>query len=160
VKVPLNQNPKRNPRQEFLDCDWNSRRDNGFGTGPAGFDRPKIIAQQQANQMEQVAQINAANTATAMAATQQFLLSQATATPQPTAVQPTKTPVVVIATSTPQAAPRAHFLLMNWLPFTRFRPKWLPEEQPLLHLLPPNYPIPVLLTILVSPASLGWLPSW
>ncbi len=62
---------------------------------------PRIISQQQANQMEQVARINAANTATALAATQQFLESQATATPQPTAVQPTKTPVVVIATSTP-----------------------------------------------------------
>lgn len=61
---------------------------------------PKLIAQQQANQMEQVAQINAANTATALAATSQFIANQATATPPPTAVVPTKTPVVVIATST------------------------------------------------------------
>jgi len=61
---------------------------------------PKLIAQQQSSQLEQVAQINAANTATALAATSQFIANQATATPQPTAVEPTKTPVVVISTST------------------------------------------------------------
>lgn len=61
---------------------------------------PGLISQQQASQMEQVAQINAANTATAMAATSQFIAAQATATPLPTAAEPTKTPVVVIATST------------------------------------------------------------
>lgn len=61
---------------------------------------PKLIAQQQSNQLEQVARINAANTATALAATNAYLQSQMTATPLPTS-EVTKTPVVVIATSTP-----------------------------------------------------------
>jgi len=65
---------------------------------------PKIIAQQQASQMEQVAQINAANTATALAATNQVIADMVTSTPLPTTVLPTKTPVIVFATSTPAGA--------------------------------------------------------
>jgi hypothetical protein len=67
---------------------------------------PNIIAQQRATNLEQAAQINAANTATAMAATAN---AQAQAiTPTKAAVvlgasNATKTPVILIATSTPKA---------------------------------------------------------
>lgn len=74
---------------------------------------PKIIAQQQANQLEQVAQINAKNTATALAATNQAIKAQATATLQ--AVLLTKTPVVVLATSTPQPGAERTLLSPNEL---------------------------------------------
>jgi len=64
---------------------------------------PGIMAQQRADQLEQSAQINAANTATSMAATALVLQNQATATPNPALFTPTKTPVVVLQTSTPAA---------------------------------------------------------
>jgi hypothetical protein len=64
---------------------------------------PGIMAQQRADQMEQAAQINAANTATAMAATSLAIQNAATATPNPALFTPTKTPVVVLQTSTPAA---------------------------------------------------------
>jgi cytoskeletal protein RodZ len=64
---------------------------------------PGIMAQQRADQLEQAAQINAANTATAMAATALAFQNQATATPNPALFTPTKTPVVVLQTSTPAA---------------------------------------------------------
>jgi hypothetical protein len=66
---------------------------------------PGILQQQRANQLEQAAQINAANTATAMAATALAVQNAATATPKPTVfVAPTKTPLVVLQTSTPGVA--------------------------------------------------------
>ncbi|MDP3450970.1 MAG: hypothetical protein Q8R87_10335, partial [Anaerolineaceae bacterium] len=61
-------------------------------------------------QQEQAAQINAANTATAMYATSMAQLAQATKTPTKTVVAaaggaaPTKTPVVVIQQNTPMGA--------------------------------------------------------
>ena len=64
---------------------------------------PGILQQQRANQLEQAAQINAANTATAMAATALAFQNAATATPNPALFTPTKTPVVVLQTSTPAA---------------------------------------------------------
>jgi hypothetical protein len=61
---------------------------------------PGIISQQRNQNIEQAAQINAANTATAMAATANAL-PQSTATPVDT-LSPTGTPVVsIILTSTP-----------------------------------------------------------
>lgn len=57
---------------------------------------PGILSQQRANNIEQAAQINAANTATAMAATAFAQQQLATAT-----TIPTRTPMIVIATSTP-----------------------------------------------------------
>lgn len=66
---------------------------------------PGILQQQRADQLEQAAQINAANTATAMAATAMALQNAATATPRPTVlVAPTKTPLIVLQTSTPAVA--------------------------------------------------------
>jgi LPXTG-motif cell wall-anchored protein len=65
------------------------------------FGQKFLTAQRQQHQ-EQAALINAANTATAMAAT---LAAQPTATqvpPTPEPQMPTNTPVVVIASSTPQ----------------------------------------------------------
>ena len=68
---------------------------------------PGLLARQQAAQQEQAAQINAANTATAMAATalvqaqQATLLAKTTVAPTKTPVIPTKTPVVVVQASTP-----------------------------------------------------------
>jgi cytoskeletal protein RodZ len=65
---------------------------------------PSILQQQRNSQLEQAAQINAANTATAMAATALAIQNAATATPTPTVASPTKTPVVVLYTSTPASA--------------------------------------------------------
>jgi cytoskeletal protein RodZ len=66
---------------------------------------PGYLQNQHNNQLEQAAQINAANTATAMAATAMAIQNAATATPSPTAiVVPTKTPLVVLSTSTPATA--------------------------------------------------------
>jgi len=68
---------------------------------------PGLLARQQASQQEQAAQINAANTATAMAATalvqaqQATLLAKTTVAPTSAPVQPTNTPVVVVQASTP-----------------------------------------------------------
>ena len=62
---------------------------------------PNILAQQRASQLEQAAQINAANTATAMAATALAQQNAKTATPLPAAVLPTKTPLIVVAVNTP-----------------------------------------------------------
>jgi type II secretory pathway pseudopilin PulG len=67
---------------------------------------PGLLANQQAAQQEQAAQINAANTATAMAATALVQAQQATqlaktVAPTKTPVIPTKTPVVVVQASTP-----------------------------------------------------------
>lgn len=68
---------------------------------------PKYLANQRAAQQEQAAVINAANTATAMAATsmanQQFTQAAQTAIARTPTVGPTKTPVVVVAANT-QAA--------------------------------------------------------
>jgi len=66
---------------------------------------PKYLASQRADQMEQAALINAANTATAMAAINQanLLQTQLAQTAEalvPTAA-PTNTPVVTVATNTP-----------------------------------------------------------
>jgi LPXTG-motif cell wall-anchored protein len=65
---------------------------------------PNIIAQQRANNAEQVAQINAANTATAMAATANAQVVATTAAPIILAQGQAKTPVILVATSTPVVA--------------------------------------------------------
>jgi LPXTG-motif cell wall-anchored protein len=71
---------------------------------------PKLLADRRLAQQEQAAQINAFNTATAMYATSQAQLAQATKTPTKTVVAaaggavPTKTPVVVIQQNTPMGA--------------------------------------------------------
>jgi len=65
---------------------------------------PNIIAQQRANNAEQVAQINAANTATAMAATANAQTVVTTAAPIVVAQAAAKTPVILVATSTPVVA--------------------------------------------------------
>ena len=65
---------------------------------------PGIISQQRASQLEQAAQINAANTATAMAATALAIEQAATPTPLPFTPTPTNTPVIAVATSTPVVA--------------------------------------------------------
>ncbi|MHC1740333.1 MAG: LPXTG cell wall anchor domain-containing protein [Anaerolineaceae bacterium] len=64
---------------------------------------PGIISQQRATNLEQAAQINAANTATAMAATALAQQQAVTSTPAATKVPPTATPRV-IATGTPVVA--------------------------------------------------------
>ncbi len=68
---------------------------------------PRYLANQRAQQQEQAAQINAANTATALAATsianQQLTQVARTALARTPTVGPTKTPVVVIAPNTPVA---------------------------------------------------------
>lgn len=68
---------------------------------------PRYLATQRAAQQEQAAQINAANTATAMAATsaanQRLTQAARTAIARTPTVGPTKTPVVVIAANTPEA---------------------------------------------------------
>jgi type II secretory pathway pseudopilin PulG len=70
---------------------------------------PGMMQQSRNNQLEAAAQINAANTATAMAATALALQNAATATPAitNTPILPTKTPLVVLATSTPGAGESA-----------------------------------------------------
>jgi hypothetical protein len=69
---------------------------------------PKLLAEQRLEQQEQAAQINAYNTATALAATSLAQLQQVTKTPTRTAVPvavggavATKTPVVVVIQNTP-----------------------------------------------------------
>jgi Na+-transporting methylmalonyl-CoA/oxaloacetate decarboxylase gamma subunit len=68
---------------------------------------PRYLANQRAQQQEQAAQINAANTATALAATsmanQQVTQAARTSIARTPTVGPTKTPVVVIASNTPAA---------------------------------------------------------
>ena len=66
---------------------------------------PGLLSRQRTSQQEQAAQINAANTATAMAATsiaqqQATIAAQTAQPPQPTS-GPTRTPVVVIQANTP-----------------------------------------------------------
>jgi hypothetical protein len=72
---------------------------------------PGIISQQRASNLEQAAQINAANTATAMAATSMAQAAKATSTPVVVVLgapaSATKTPVIVVATSTPVVAGEA-----------------------------------------------------
>jgi hypothetical protein len=70
---------------------------------------PGMLQQSRNNQLEAAAQVNAANTATAMAATALALQNAATATPAVTntPILPTKTPLVVLATSTPGAGESA-----------------------------------------------------
>ena len=65
---------------------------------------PNIIAQQRASSLEQAAQINAANTATSMAATANAQAQAVTPTKAVVlgASNATKTPVILIATSTPK----------------------------------------------------------
>lgn len=71
---------------------------------------PKLLADRRLAQQEQAAQINAYNTATALYATSQAQLAQATKTPTRTVVSasggavPTKTPVVVIQQNTPMGS--------------------------------------------------------
>jgi hypothetical protein len=65
---------------------------------------PGIISRQRTNSMEQAAQINAANTATAMAATSMAQQQAITSTAIVVAAAPSKTPVIMVATSTPVVA--------------------------------------------------------